>query len=184
MQRLSMFAAVLVVPLCLDTARAAEPVVADADAAIAGWTGFAAHRAQSHFGHGGSSAGAEHYDLPSHHYSTWYRPKAHESGKVDRCTPANWRPRGHGNLFYRREGYRMDYAAFRLADPRTPYGPAYYPTGADEDCECKSCKSCDNGSDQCQSCNNGCKKQSRIQWQEVNLSKPACKVHHLGTLQR
>lgn len=188
MRRMSIYTALLV-PLFLQSAVAQEKVGLDtiqSDEAIARWTGFAQHRAESHFGHGGISSGAEHYELPSHHYTTWYRPKAHESGKADRCRPADWRPRGFGNLFYRRQGYRMDYAAYRLADPRTPYGPAYYPTGADENCDChegKECKSCCK-SGSCNTCNNGCQKKSCIEFKEVNRSKPACQVHHLGTLHR
>jgi len=186
MSRFTILAAILVVPLCPESATAQEPVLND-DAAIAGWTGFAPHRAMPHFGHGGKSAGAEHFDLPPHHYSTWYRPKVHELQKSDRCLPSPWRPRGFGNLFAKRQGYRMDYAAFRLADPRTLYGPAYYPTGADETCDCHEGKTWGH-CQSCQNCNKGHGCKNCIQMQEVDLNtvhKHAPKnVHHLGTLHR
>ena len=176
MNRTTILTAVLVVPLCLEFANAQEPVLND-DAAIAGWTGFAQHRAMPHFGHGGKAAGAEHFDLPSHHYSTWYRPRVHEVQKFDRCRPYPWRPRGFGNLFVNRQGHRMDYAPFRLADPRTTYGPAYYPTGADETCDCHEGKEqpCCQSCNRCQSCNKG------TGCHRCSLSK---KVHHLGTLHK
>ena len=125
MRRTLTLASFLLVPLCLHSAIAQDPaqvVGGAAEAEMAGWTGFATQRAQSHFGLGGPTSGAEHFDQRSYRYGTWYRPRAHEVQKYDRCVPTKWRPRGYGNLFAEREtGYRMDYASYRLTDPRTVY---------------------------------------------------------------
>lgn len=151
MKRMIILAGIMLAPLCFHQAFAQEPVfVGGPDAELAGWSGFAPHRAMSHFGTGTMAAGAEHFDLPSHNYGTWYRPKKHEIERYRRCQPTRWRPRGHGNLFVRRDtGYRMDYASYRLTDPRTDYGPAYYPVAPDETCAChdgKQCSKCSSGS--------------------------------------
>jgi hypothetical protein len=204
MNRLITLAAVLVVPLCLESAQAQEPLQYD-NPGIAGSIGYAPYRAAPDYGAGTESAGAAHYELPAHHYSTWYRPKPHEIHKSYRCLPAPWRPRGYGNLFYRRQGYRMDYAAYRLSDPRTQYGPAYYPTGANETCDChegkswqhcghcQRCRDCQDCQDcqtcnSCQNCDNGNACRNGTQSPPVDLNSvhnsQSVKVHHIGTLHR
>ena len=99
--------------------------------------GMTTFRQHAHFGYPWSpTLGFRHYDWPSPYYGLWYRPRAAEVHASQRCAPDRFRPRGYGHLFYRRRcGHRLDYAQYRLTDPRSNYGPEYF--GLQPDPRCK-----------------------------------------------
>jgi len=84
----------------------------------------------------GAGPMAPFFRMPTNQYTGWYRPRAAERDTAVRCQPADFRPRGFGNLFARTPGgRRLDYRPYSLSDWRSPYGPAYYELAPDQRCE-------------------------------------------------
>lgn len=85
---------------------------------------------------GSAAAGAEHFPLPMHHYTHWYRPRAATLTAARRCEAQPFRPRGFGNLFARPcDCFRMEYRPYSLSDDRSLYGPVYIARQPDPRCE-------------------------------------------------
>ncbi len=81
----------------------------------------------------GAGPMAPFFRMPTYQYTGWYRPRAVERDTAVRCQPADFRPRGTGNLFARTpSGRRLDYRPYSLSDWRSPYGPAYYELPPDQ----------------------------------------------------
>jgi len=99
--------------------------------------GFKSWQAAPEYGLPGSAApGAQHYTLPMHHYTNWYRPRAATLTAAQRCEAQPFRPRGFGNLFARPcDGYRMEYKPYTLSDDRSQYGPVYITRQPDPRCD-------------------------------------------------
>jgi hypothetical protein len=93
--------------------------------------------AHPHAGHQfNGGIGYPHYDHPPYRYDIWYRPHAFGYGRVERCAPSPFRPRGFGDLFAEPSTcYRMDYSRYALKNYGTEYGPSYYRRRASETCD-------------------------------------------------
>ena len=98
---------------------------------------------QSHQGILGSMYSHSRFDLPSHYYGVWHRPRAFGSSKAQRCAEEPFRPLGFGNLFHRPcAGHRMDYTPYRLSHTRSNYGPSYHVLRQDPRCDNDGCENC------------------------------------------
>ncbi|MCA9060456.1 MAG: hypothetical protein KDA85_18225 [Planctomycetaceae bacterium] len=113
------------------------------------FNGFSVFRAAPDLGAPGSAgSGHQHFTMPMHQYTGWYRPRAATLTSVQRCEPDSFRPRGLGHLFARPcDGYRMEYTPYALSDEPSIYGPAYIARQPDPRCEhcdhsaeCRDCQ--------------------------------------------
>ncbi|MEZ6060759.1 MAG: hypothetical protein R3C19_10380 [Planctomycetaceae bacterium] len=109
-----------------------------------GFNGFSQYRMSPDLGGEGSAGhGFQHFSMPMHSYTTWYRPRAATLNECVRCAQDSFRPRGFGNLFARPcDGYRMEYTPYVLGGDRSKYGPAYIARQPDP-----RCRDCDHTAD-------------------------------------
>lgn len=119
-----------------------------------GFNGFDNHRATPDFGAPYSGGfGFQHFALPMHHYTTWYRPRAATLTKSRRCEKDDFRPRGYGHLFARPyDGFRMEYSPFVLCDDESQYGPSYIARQPDQRCNYEHCCDLCDDDDDCDEC--------------------------------
>ncbi len=79
--------------------------------------------------------GFQHFALPMHHYTTWYRPRAATLTQCRRCEKDPFHPRGLGHLFATPcDGFRMEYSPHVLCDDKSQYGPSYIARQPDQRC--------------------------------------------------
>jgi len=101
------------------------------------FSGFNPWRAVPQTGALGSAAsGYQHFSLPMHRYTQWYRPRAATLTPCRRCEQNPFRPRGLGHLFARPcDGYRIEFTPHAMCDGRSRYGPAYIARQPDPRCD-------------------------------------------------
>ena len=80
--------------------------------------------------------GFQHFALPLHRYTNWYRPRAATLTGCRRCEKDSFRPRGLGHFFATPcDGFRMEYSPYVLCADKSQYGPSYIARQPDPRCD-------------------------------------------------